>query len=1044
MKRGNPLTGLDFARLTFALLLLLAPLVAVAQLPPDDNGLTVSITTDRQTYRTGEPIQIRIEATNRLDRAQVLQFPSALQADYSIDNAYRWSQLRDFAAMVTTVAIGPHETYTFPVFTHQPNDYFVPAGRHWIAGNIGWYGAAGTTVFVGNDSIPPPSLLLSPAVSPSPAPFGAPVSLAVTVTNISSETRRFGHDGCPVHFTVDGAWTPDVACAEYWREVTLEPGASITFGDADYPYLRIEPPVAGRVFPPGWHSIELKVPGVGTTGARLQVIGGGGSISGTVITPAGEPLPGVIITAAAPTPNDSIGPPPAQNRAFMTRSDIDGRYTLADLPGDLYYVSASTTAGQVVWYPGVPTRDQAVPIAVSEGSAIEGIDFMLAGDVEPPPLPGVILARVVQALPPESAACCPPPIPGAIVAAIPVMGGVVDTGWVPPDTTGVPRGLSRRLDGPAPPVDPPKPLPIGNWREIYYGFADSLGQVVIRVPYGRYHLVAFTMGHRYQWWDHSGTAAGARFLDVDLNRPPQPDVLFELRPFDDAGRATATIAGQVRAWGYGADDTTWTPPPDPATGAGGGSDDDPTTGGSGPLAGAGLVARPLVVDPRIMTLVALLYPATSDSAGNYQVEVPANVPYVVQAWADGYDPQHFDHMPYDALATPVDVAPGRTTSGIDFDLNRGYVPPEPGAITGFVYHHVPGTPAGVADVIYPLADALVRVRSAVAGIGPHEMVARTDGNGFFRVDGLPMSEAGSWTYYVSAEAEGFLPLTYPNAFRWQDATPVAPSRGGQGDPIRLVLVQPPATGPHILVGLVRAHNIATIGEWPPTGLPPLPGERPDSSTSGGDPAFPYPAPDDTTGSYWPLLGAALYLVPADDPTAGPVAAGVACDNGTVVLNNLPPGRYRAYADFPGFETGWFHGTGPLDAAVIAIGPGIDPVLIDIVLESTTPTPLPGGGGDTADSAPRAVIELRNAPNPFRPQTTILYRLTVGTDVTVQIFDLNGRLVRSLLENQAQPSGEQRVPWDGLDDGRQPAGAGIYFYRIWTPIETRTGKMVMLR
>ena len=180
----------------------------------------------------------------------------------------------------------------------------------------------------------------------------------------------------------------------------------------------------------------------------------------------------------------------------------------------------------------------------------------------------------------------------------------------------------------------------------------------------------------------------------------------------------------------------------------------------------------------------------------------------------------------------------------------------------------------------------------------------------------------------------------------------------------------------VVVGVVRGD----LG----SGVPPI-----DAQPWPGDDIAPGIA-DSSEVPWLPLIGAYLYLVPADDPTAGPVAAGVSCDNGTLVIPHLAAGRYKAYADMPGFRTGWFHGASRAEAAVLVVGGG-ELLLLDIVLDTAYPPPGSGGGSeDTA--APSMVQGLRNSPNPFRPQTTIQYRLMAPSDVSVQIYDLHGRLV----------------------------------------------------
>ena len=66
---------------------------------------------------------------------------------------------------------------------------------------------------------------------------------------------------------------------------------------------------------------------------------------------------------------------------------------------------------------------------------------------------------------------------------------------------------------------------------------------------------------------------------------------------------------------------------------------------------------------------------------------------------------------------------------------------------------------------------------------------------------------------------------------------------------------------------------------------------------------------------------------------------------------------------------------------------------------------------------------QNYPNPFNPFTTITYDLTEPSNVTVEVFDNNGRLVDRLV-NEYQTTGSHVVAWDASS-----YAAGIYFYRI---------------
>ncbi len=56
----------------------------------------------------------------------------------------------------------------------------------------------------------------------------------------------------------------------------------------------------------------------------------------------------------------------------------------------------------------------------------------------------------------------------------------------------------------------------------------------------------------------------------------------------------------------------------------------------------------------------------------------------------------------------------------------------------------------------------------------------------------------------------------------------------------------------------------------------------------------------------------------------------------------------------------------------------------------------------------------NYPNPFNPQTTIRYELPAALPVDLQVYDLRGRLVRTLASGRIERAGEHRIQWDGRD------------------------------
>ncbi|RPI01849.1 MAG: T9SS C-terminal target domain-containing protein, partial [Calditrichaeota bacterium] len=69
---------------------------------------------------------------------------------------------------------------------------------------------------------------------------------------------------------------------------------------------------------------------------------------------------------------------------------------------------------------------------------------------------------------------------------------------------------------------------------------------------------------------------------------------------------------------------------------------------------------------------------------------------------------------------------------------------------------------------------------------------------------------------------------------------------------------------------------------------------------------------------------------------------------------------------------------------------------------------------------------QNYPNPFNPQTTLPFSLDRAARVSLNIYDLHGRLLRSF-GNAVFPAGRFIIEWDGCDAASQPMPSGVYFY-----------------
>lgn len=87
--------------------------------------------------------------------------------------------------------------------------------------------------------------------------------------------------------------------------------------------------------------------------------------------------------------------------------------------------------------------------------------------------------------------------------------------------------------------------------------------------------------------------------------------------------------------------------------------------------------------------------------------------------------------------------------------------------------------------------------------------------------------------------------------------------------------------------------------------------------------------------------------------------------------------------------------------------------------------------------------LGNYPNPFNPDTNIRFNLAEKTEVSINIYNIKGQLIKNL-KSESLPSGEHTVTWSGIDNNRKPVSSGVYFYILRTEDFTETRKMLLLK
>ena len=100
-------------------------------------------------------------------------------------------------------------------------------------------------------------------------------------------------------------------------------------------------------------------------------------------------------------------------------------------------------------------------------------------------------------------------------------------------------------------------------------------------------------------------------------------------------------------------------------------------------------------------------------------------------------------------------------------------------------------------------------------------------------------------------------------------------------------------------------------------------------------------------------------------------------------------------------------------------------------------------GENQVHNPNAPTLFANTPNPFNPSTTIHFEVGLNHKVLIRVYDIRGKLVRSLFENQIQ-AGAHNISWNGLDESGQALESGIYMIVLRADDQFRSQKVSLIR
>ncbi|PKN80422.1 MAG: hypothetical protein CVU48_01945 [Candidatus Cloacimonetes bacterium HGW-Cloacimonetes-1] len=111
-----------------------------------------------------------------------------------------------------------------------------------------------------------------------------------------------------------------------------------------------------------------------------------------------------------------------------------------------------------------------------------------------------------------------------------------------------------------------------------------------------------------------------------------------------------------------------------------------------------------------------------------------------------------------------------------------------------------------------------------------------------------------------------------------------------------------------------------------------------------------------------------------------------------------------------------------------------PLLVSVIASGETPG---------VPQIPVSTVLMSAYPNPFNPQTSLRYSLKEAGNVTIDVYNVKGQIIRSFTKNHATP-GYFSVTWDGKDNSGSSVSSGVYFYRMISGKYSAIRKMMLMK
>jgi type IX secretion system substrate protein len=143
-----------------------------------------------------------------------------------------------------------------------------------------------------------------------------------------------------------------------------------------------------------------------------------------------------------------------------------------------------------------------------------------------------------------------------------------------------------------------------------------------------------------------------------------------------------------------------------------------------------------------------------------------------------------------------------------------------------------------------------------------------------------------------------------------------------------------------------------------------------------------------------------------------------------------------------FTSNYWGSSNP-DSITTWIWDGVDDPSLGITVDYLPLQPGSAWAGIEDDRTPLAPSVLEIYPNPFNPSTTIRFNLDEPQHTKVAVYDISGRLIKTLLD-EFTFGGEQTINWNGRDAAGRAVSSGSYFVRLQGDRDNEVRKVMLLR